>query len=249
MASLLFVFVFRFTPCFQCISLHLDPYCSTTYVDIFIVYAQLNVVLITWNEPIKPESCGSVFLQFTASLRVQFMRFDWDDRFFADTLMCYNCIQTHTLIMPIDLRKHDPDNPITIRPDTTKAKIIKLLYQDTNLGYTPAEIRDELDLPRGTASGTLSRLHEEGLIGKTSDGLYHAFDHREDLRRFAQSLVQLDTMFTRHPEAGMDPEDVEQTGDGVKREIPDERLDEPDGPSEEPSPSEWIDTENNENGE
>lgn len=147
--------------------------------------------------------------------------------------------------MPIDLRKHDPDDPITIRPDTNKAKIIKLLYQDTNLGYTPAEIRKELDMPRGTASGTLSRLHEEGLIGKTSDGLYHGFEHRQDLRRFARSLVQLDTMFARHPEAGMDPEEVEQTGGTMKREIPDERQQQTDGPSQEPAPEEWIVAENN----
>lgn len=147
--------------------------------------------------------------------------------------------------MPIDLRKHDPDDPIAIRPDTNKAKIIKLLYQDTNLGYTPAEIRKELDMPRGSTSTTLTRLHEEGLIGKTSDGLYHGFEHRDDLRRFAQSLVQLDTMFARHPEAGIDPEDVEQTGENVKEEIPEERLQQTDGSSEEPAPDEWIGSETN----
>ena len=43
----------------------------------------------------------------------------------------------------------------------------------------------------------------------TSDGLYHGLDHREDLRRFAQSLVSLDAMLSRHPEAGIDPDDVE----------------------------------------
>lgn len=155
----------------------------------------------------------------------------------------YNRIQSHTT-MPIDLRRRDPDDPITIRPETTKAKIIKLLYQDTNLGYTPAEIRKELDLPRGTASGTLSRLHDEGLIGKTSDGLYHGLDHRDDLRRFAQSLISLDTMLSRHPEAGVDPEDVEQTGESVKREIPRDRLEKRDTPNEEPSPGEWIVAEN-----
>ena len=147
--------------------------------------------------------------------------------------------------MPVDLRKHDPDDSITIRPDTNKAKIVKLLYQDTNLGYTPAEIRKELDMPRGSASTTLTRLHEEVLIGKTSDGLYHGFEHRDDLRRFAQSLVQLDTMFARHPEAGIDPEDVESTGESIKQKIPDDRLQRTDGSSKEPSPDEWIVTENN----
>lgn len=49
--------------------------------------------------------------------------------------------------MPVDLRKHDPEDGIFIRPDSNKAKIIKLLYRNTNLGYTPAEVRKYLDLP------------------------------------------------------------------------------------------------------
>ena len=126
--------------------------------------------------------------------------------------------------MPVDLREHDPDDPIDIRPGTNKAAIIKLLYGETNLAYTPAEVRDALDLPRGTPSTTLSRLHDDGLIGKTSDGLYYGFDHRDDLRRFARSLVPLDEMVARYPEPGLTPDDVEQTGEGVKAKIPPDRL-------------------------
>ena len=145
--------------------------------------------------------------------------------------------------MPIDLREHDPDDPITVRPGTNKAEIIKLLYEDTNLGYTPSEIQSELDIPRGSVSTTLSRLCHEGLIGKTNDGLYHGFEHREDLSRFASSLVQLDTMFTSHPEAGIDPENVEQIGESVKRGIPEERLRKSEETTDEPSPKEWMETE------
>lgn len=148
--------------------------------------------------------------------------------------------------MPIDLRKHDPDDPITIRPETNKAKIIKLLYQDTNLGFTPAEIREELDLPRGTVSGVLSRLNNGGLVGKTSDGLYHGLDHRDDLVRFAQSLVSLDTMLSRHPEAGINPDDINQTGASAKTEIPNDRLQKRDTPRAEPTPEEWMSAENDE---
>lgn len=148
--------------------------------------------------------------------------------------------------MPIDLRKHDPDDPITIRPETNKAKIIKLLYQDTNLGFTPAEIREELNLSRGTVSGTLSRLNDDGLVGKTSDGLYHGLDHREDLVRFAQSLVSLRSMLSRHPEAGIKPDDIEQTGSSAKTEIPNDRLQKRETQREEPEPEEWILAENDE---
>lgn len=151
--------------------------------------------------------------------------------------------------MPVDLRKHDPDDPITIRPETNKAKIIKLLYQDTNLGYTPAEIREALDLPRGSASTTLSRMHDEGLIGRTSDGLYHGLEHRNDIRRFARSLVSLDALLSRHPEAGVDPEDVDQTGESVKQEIPPERLQDSGIAHDEPSPSDWVSDESEDEDE
>lgn len=146
--------------------------------------------------------------------------------------------------MPVDLRKHNPEDGIPIRPDTNKAKIIKLLYRNTNLGYTPAEIQKYLDLPRGSSSTTLTRLYDEGLIGKTSDGLYHGLDHRTDLRRFAQSLISLDSLFHRYPEGGISPEDIEQTGTTAKEELPPERLNTVDAPTEEPPAGEWIVNEN-----
>lgn len=142
--------------------------------------------------------------------------------------------------MPVDLRRHDPDDTINIRPGTNKAAIIKLLYRDTNLAYTPAEIRGELDLPRGTTSTTLSRLHDDGLIGKTSDGLYHGLDHRDDVRRFARSLVQLDDMASRYPDPGLGPEDVEQTGSGAKTELPRNRADRRADRDADPAPEDWV---------
>jgi hypothetical protein len=142
--------------------------------------------------------------------------------------------------MPIDLREHNPDDGIDIRPGTNKAAIIKLLYRDTNLAYTPAEIQEALDLPRGSTSTTLSRLHDDGLIGKTSDGLYHGFEHRDDLRRFVRSLVQLDDLFTRYPDPGLSPDDVEETGGGAKTELPHDRGAESLASGEEPAPSDWV---------
>ncbi len=80
--------------------------------------------------------------------------------------------------MPIDLRKHDSDGQITIRSDTNKAKIIKLLYQNTDLGYTPAEVRKQLELPRGstlrpilvsTKKGSLETRPTSSTMGSDTD--------------------------------------------------------------------------------
>jgi DNA-binding MarR family transcriptional regulator len=91
--------------------------------------------------------------------------------------------------MPVDLRTHDPDDGFDIAPGTNKARVLKLLYTNLNLGYKPAEIRDELEIPSGSVTTTLLRLHEEGHVGKTADGYYHAIESRDDLRRFAIGLV------------------------------------------------------------
>ena len=119
--------------------------------------------------------------------------------------------------MPIHLDTHDPD--IDLKPETTKSEIVKFLYTHAKYGFKPAEIRDRLDIPHGTATTTLKRLHEAGHIGKTQDGYYHAIEGREDLRRYVASLGQLDRMF-QQPER----EDPTRTTADVTDDI-DEELD------------------------
>lgn len=96
--------------------------------------------------------------------------------------------------MPINLETHDPD--VTLTPGTTKSEIVMYLYQHPELGFRPAEIRDALDVPRGTATTTLKRLYEDDYVGKTEDGYYYALSHRDDLHRYVASHEQLTRMFT-----------------------------------------------------
>lgn len=113
--------------------------------------------------------------------------------------------------MPVDLRTHDPDDGVDIAPGTNKAKIIKLLYNHPTLGYKPFEIHNSLNIPRGSVTTTLLRLHDDGHIGKTTDGYYHALETRDDLRRFATGLVQVEILTGRYADDDLSLEDVEQT--------------------------------------
>ena len=129
--------------------------------------------------------------------------------------------------MPIHLDTHDPD--VDLKPGTTKSEIVRFLYNNTKYGFRPAEIRDHLSIPHGTATTTLKRLNETGYIGKTQDGYYHAIDSREDLRRYAASLGQLDRMF-QEPEreesattAAEAPNDIDETLDVELDELEAER--------------------------
>ncbi len=128
--------------------------------------------------------------------------------------------------MPVDLRTHTPDDSINVRPGTNEAAILELLYTAPHLGYSPAEIRDQIDIPAGSVSTTLTRLLEKGYIGKTSDGLYHGLDDSPHIRRFAQSLVKLNQITTTYPNAGFDEEFVENVEDSGPEPIPTDRQEE-----------------------
>lgn len=97
--------------------------------------------------------------------------------------------------MPVHLDTHTPDADLI--PGTTKSDIVAFLYEHPEYGYKPAEVKDTLDIPHGTATTTLKRLHEEGYIGKTDDSYYHALDNRDDLRRYVAALDQLHRMFNQ----------------------------------------------------
>lgn len=94
--------------------------------------------------------------------------------------------------MPVHLDTHDPD--ISLTPGTTRSDVIEFLYRHPELGFQPAEIHDELDIPKGTATTTLIRLHEDGFLGKTEDSYYHALEDREDLQRYVAGREQIQRM-------------------------------------------------------
>lgn len=110
--------------------------------------------------------------------------------------------------MPVHLDTHTPE--LEIDPGTTKGRIIAFLYQTPEFGYKPVEIQEELKIPKGTATGTLTRLYDEGYIGKTKDSYYHALEGQEELRRFASSYDQLTRLTARHTDAPT-TEDATQT--------------------------------------
>ncbi|WP_263019594.1 MarR family transcriptional regulator [Natronobiforma cellulositropha] len=125
--------------------------------------------------------------------------------------------------MPVLLEDHDPE--ITLQPGTTKSDVVEYLYRNPEWGYSPRDIKESLDIPRGTATTTLKRLYDDGYVGKTDDGYYHALGEREDIRRYVSSLEQVHRMFGRHRDADATPEEPEkQIGDGRTDEELDAEL-------------------------
>lgn len=143
--------------------------------------------------------------------------------------------------MPVDLRTHDPSDDVHIDPHTNKAAIIRLLYTNLNYGFTPSEIHERLDdIPKGSITGTLTRLLNDGDIGKTADGYYYALESRDDLRRFARGLVQVRDLTDRYDD-DFAPADVEQTGESPTSDVH-SGTGQNSSASEEPAPEDWIES-------
>lgn len=100
--------------------------------------------------------------------------------------------------MPIHRESHPED--VDLKPGTTKSGIVVFLYQNLDFAYSPSEIAEELDVPKGTATTTLRRLHDQGYVGRMKEGYYHGLDDREDLRRYPRSVAETEAMFTSHPD-------------------------------------------------
>jgi len=64
--------------------------------------------------------------------------------------------------MPVDFEQYHPsDLP---NEGTNGRRILEYLAQHPDLGFTPSELANELDIPRGSVGTTLSRLEERGLV-------------------------------------------------------------------------------------
>jgi len=119
--------------------------------------------------------------------------------------------------MPVFLENHDSE--LDLRPGTTKSDIVAYLYRNPDWGYSPREVKEGLEIPRGTATTTLKRLYDEGYVGKTDDGYYHALGDRSDIQRYVSSLDQVHRLFGRHRDGDATPKEAE-------RQIRDDRTDE-----------------------
>jgi len=93
--------------------------------------------------------------------------------------------------MPSDT--HDAE--INLIPGTPKSDIVAFLYSNPDKRFSADSIQDQLNVPQGEVTATLTCLNNDGLIEQTEDRYYCALDHRDDLRRYVGSLNQLERMF------------------------------------------------------
>ena len=109
-----------------------------------------------------------------------------------------------------------------IDPQSNGHKILAFLAQHPDTGFTPKEIHEATDIPRGCVGTTLRRLEERGLVRHKEP--YWAVD-RDGLDAYETILVsvQATEATTTYDWGDADPEAYRIGLDAV-REDPDERA-------------------------
>jgi Mn-dependent DtxR family transcriptional regulator len=69
--------------------------------------------------------------------------------------------------MPVNFENYHPNN--LPNEGTNGRRILEHLAQHPQLGFTPSELSDELEISRGSVGTTLSRLEDRGLVRHKGD--------------------------------------------------------------------------------
>lgn len=101
--------------------------------------------------------------------------------------------------MPIHVDDLKNDEPFPVKPDTNEYEALSFLVAHREYGFTPSEIADHTDIDGASASKTMVRLFEKGLVER-SEGAYYAPPDRVDtLKQRLESLDSASQLFESVP--------------------------------------------------
>jgi DNA-binding transcriptional ArsR family regulator len=90
--------------------------------------------------------------------------------------------------MPRHVDELRDGEPFPIKPGTNEHEALSFLLNNRDYGFTPTEIADRTTISEASASKTMIRLFDKGLVDR-SQGMYYADpDRADDLKRRLDSL-------------------------------------------------------------
>lgn len=117
--------------------------------------------------------------------------------------------------MPVTFDEYDPDRGrIDLSEGTNAHAILSFLADHPDLGFTPKEIHERTDVPRGSVGTTLGRLQEHGLVRHRGDYWAIAPDDRlaavEGLALSAAAMADRDDWYGRTDDWADDLPDLDE---------------------------------------
>ena len=113
--------------------------------------------------------------------------------------------------MPIDIERFesDPEEELQSQGSTNAEVILSLLATSPEQAYTPKEIHEATDVPRGSVGVVLSRLEDRDLV--RHKGNYWAVAADENVGQTLNSMRTANTVTER-----FGPEDPDEWGEGAE---------------------------------
>lgn len=116
--------------------------------------------------------------------------------------------------MPVPIDELTNDDPFPVKPDTNEYEALSFLVAHREYGFTPSEITDHTDISDSSASKTMARLFDKGLVER-SEGTYYVNPDRAD--KLKQRLESLDSAVQLFESA---PTDDVYAEEGWEDEVP-----------------------------
>jgi len=91
-------------------------------------------------------------------------------------------------------------DPFPVKPETDEYRALSFLVRHREDGFTPQEIAEHTEISESSASQTMPRLFEKGVVERT-DGTYYVEPERADsLQRRLESIDAATRLFAYAPE-------------------------------------------------
>lgn len=101
--------------------------------------------------------------------------------------------------MPIHVDDLTSDDPFPVKPDTNEYEALSFLVAHREYGFTPSEIAAHTDINESSASKTMARLFEKGLVERTEGAYYADPDRVDTLKQRLKSLDSANRLFEAVP--------------------------------------------------
>ena len=99
--------------------------------------------------------------------------------------------------MPVDFKEYAPeDGRIDLTEGTNAHALQSFLAQHPGVSYTPAELHEQTDVPRGSVNPTLARLERAELVRHKGD--YWAAEDDDRLAAASAAILGLKTVHDAH---------------------------------------------------
>jgi DNA-binding transcriptional ArsR family regulator len=116
--------------------------------------------------------------------------------------------------MPVDFETHTPGGSrIDLSEGSNAGVILKYLLEHRGVGFTPAELAEATNIPRGSVGPTLQRLEDAGLVRHKEP--YWAAAEDDRLAAAAASIVGVEAVADRFSD------DWYATNEGWEDDLPD----------------------------